>query len=106
MTPGRRSCAAGSTSSAATASPSRPSSSPSARLDEDGEFAGANGSVRDMRERDRLERELRESEARFRHLVQTTPDVIYRCDADGRFLFMAEGVRGAVRLDAGRGRRA
>ncbi len=62
-----------------------------ARLDEDGSFAGANGSVRDMRERDRLERELRESETRFRQLVQTTPDVIYRCDAEGRFLFMAEG---------------
>ena len=34
---------------------------------------------------------LRQSEARFRDLVQTTPDVIYRCDADGRFLFVAEG---------------
>ena len=63
-----------------------------ARLDEDGKFAVANGSVRDMRERDRLERELRESETRFRQLVQTTPDVIYRSDADGNFLFMAEGV--------------
>ena len=65
-----------------------------AHLDEDGKFAGANGSVRDMRDRDRLERELRESEHRFRQLVQTTPDVIYRCDAEGRFLFIAEGVRG------------
>ncbi len=62
-----------------------------ARLDEHGQFIGANGSVRDMREHDRLERELRDSENRFRQLVQTTPDVIYRCDADGRFLFMAEG---------------
>ncbi len=62
-----------------------------ALLDERGQFAGANGSVRDMRERDRLERELRESETRFRQLVQTTPDVIYRCDAQGRFLFVAEG---------------
>jgi PAS domain S-box-containing protein len=62
-----------------------------ARLDDRGAFAGANGSVRDMRERDRLERELRDSETRFRQLVQTSPDVIYRCDADGRFLFMAEG---------------
>ncbi len=62
-----------------------------ARLDEAGRFIGANGSVRDMRDRDRLERELQESEARFRQLVQTTPDVIYRCDADGRFLFVAEG---------------
>jgi PAS domain S-box-containing protein len=64
----------------------------SASLGEDGQFAGANGSVRDMRERDRLERGLRESETRFRQLVQTSPDVIYRCDADGRFLFIAEGV--------------
>ena len=62
-----------------------------ARLDESGRFIGANGSVRDMRDRDRLERELQESEARFRQLVQTSPDVIYRCDADGRFLFVAEG---------------
>ena len=62
-----------------------------ARLDDTGVFVGANGSVRDMRERDRLERELQASEARFRNLVQTSPDVIYRCDAEGRFLFMAEG---------------
>jgi PAS domain S-box-containing protein len=62
-----------------------------ARIDDDGKFIGANGSVRDMRDRDRLERELRESELRFRQLVQTTPDVIYRCDAEGRFLFVAEG---------------
>ncbi len=62
-----------------------------ARIDEAGVFAGANGSVRDMRDRDRLERELRDSETRFRQLVQTSPDVIYRCDADGRFMFMAEG---------------
>ena len=61
-----------------------------ARLDEAGPSRGQR-SVRDMRERDRLERELRESETRFRQLVQTSPDVIYRCDADGRFLFMAEG---------------
>ena len=62
-----------------------------ARLDEAGRFAGANGSVRDMRDRDRLERELHDSEARFRQLVQTSPDVIYRADAEGRFVFMAEG---------------
>ena len=85
-----------------------------ARLDETGAFVGANGSVRDIEinvvgsmrdgalsaihgvardvsERERLERELHESEARFRQLVQTSPDVIYRCDAEGRFVFMAEG---------------
>ena len=74
-----------------------------ARLDEDGRFAGANGSVRDMRERDRLERGLRESEIRFRQLVQTSPDVIYRSDADGRFLFIAEGVEALFGWTGGRG---
>ena len=76
---------------AATASPIPAEFIAIARLDESGRFVGANGSVRDMRDRDRLERELQESEARFRQLVQTSPDVIYRCDADGRFLFVAEG---------------
>ena len=62
-----------------------------ATLDADGKFAGVNGSVRDMTETDRLERELRESEARFRQIVQTTPDVIWRADASGRFTFVADG---------------
>jgi PAS domain S-box-containing protein len=58
---------------------------------EDGELSEIHGVARDVSERERLERDLQESEARFRNLVQTTPDVIYRCDAQGRFLFMAEG---------------
>ena len=48
-------------------------------------FAGANGSVRDMSERDRLERELRESEDRFRFLIENSPDIIFSIDPDGRF---------------------
>ena len=60
------------------------------RLDAEGRFAGANGSVRDMTEQDRLERELRESESRFRNLVQTQPDAIWRCDAEGRFTFWTD----------------
>ena len=59
-------------------------------LDDQGNFVGANGSIRDMTEQDRLERELRDSESRFRQLVQTTPDTIWRADAEGRFLFMAD----------------
>jgi PAS domain S-box-containing protein len=62
-----------------------------ATLDADGNFVGVNGSVRDMTETDRLERELRDSEARFRQIVQTTPDVIWRADASGRFTFVADG---------------
>ena len=58
---------------------------------EDGKLSAIHGVARDVSERERLEHDLHASEARFRNLVQTSPDVIYRCDADGRFLFMAEG---------------
>src|SRR5262249_33465233 len=46
-----------------------------ANTDEGGRFAGANGSVRDMSEQTRLERELRESEERFRFLIENSPDI-------------------------------
>ena len=59
-------------------------------LAEDGELVAVNGVARDVSEREALERELRDSEARFRQLVQTTPDVIWRADADGIFTFMAD----------------
>jgi PAS domain S-box-containing protein len=45
------------------------------------------GSARDISERARLQRDLRESEASYRHLVQASPDAIWRADADGRFTF-------------------
>jgi PAS domain S-box-containing protein len=64
----------------------------SARLDETGAFIGANGSVRDMRERDRLERDLRDSEARYRFLVENSPDIVFSIDAAGRFSFMSDTI--------------
>ena len=81
---------AGSTSSAATEARSR-SRSTSSGACTTAPLSAIHGVARDVSERERLERELHESEARFRQLVQTSPDVIYRCDAEGRFMFMAEG---------------
>ena len=59
---------------------------------EDGEFAGVQGTVRDMSEQERLERELRESENRYRFLVENSPDVVYSTDAQGNFTFMSDAM--------------
>ncbi len=63
-----------------------------ASLDETGRFTGANGSVRDMRDHDRLERDLRASEERFRFLVQNSPDIVFSTDAEGRFTFLSDAI--------------
>jgi PAS domain S-box-containing protein len=57
---------------------------------ENGVFAGANGSVRDMSDRDRLERELRESEERYRYLVKASPDIVWAVDDQGLITFMGD----------------
>ena len=61
-----------------------------ATLAEDGTFAGANGSVRDMREQDRLERELRVSEDRYRTLASSSPDMVFATDGEGRYTFLSD----------------
>jgi PAS domain S-box-containing protein len=45
-----------------------------------------------MSERDRLERELRDSEERYRFLVENSPDIIFAVDVDGRFSYVSERV--------------
>lgn len=72
-----------------------------ATLGPGGEFIGANGSVRDMRERDRLEAELRQSEERYRFLVDNSPDIVFAIDPDGRFTYVSESIRRALGRDPG-----
>ena len=62
-------------------------------VDEDGRFAGIHGSTRDISERDRLERELRESEERYRYLVASSPDLVWLTDAKGTLTFISDAAR-------------
>jgi PAS domain S-box-containing protein len=59
----------------------------------DGRFIGANGSVRDMTEQIRLERELQESESRYRTLASSSPDLVFATDAEGRYTFLSDRVQ-------------
>ncbi|MFL5675927.1 MAG: GAF domain-containing protein [Chloroflexota bacterium] len=62
-------------------------------VDEHGRFAGIHGSTRDISERDRLERELRESEERYRYLVASSPDLVWLTDAKGTLTFISDAAR-------------
>ena len=86
----RRRSAAGSTSSIATGRRCPPSSSRSPASTRPAQFTGANGSVRDMRDRDRLERDLRASEDRYRNLASSSPDMVFATDAEGRYTFLSD----------------
>jgi PAS domain S-box-containing protein len=57
----------------------------------DGALSAIHGVARDVSERSASNASCTSRASRFRQLVQTSPDVIYRCDATGRFTFMAEG---------------
>jgi len=61
-------------------------------FDEQGKLRGFRGSDRDISERIRVEQSLRESEARFRSLVETTTDWIWEVDADARYTYCSPKV--------------
>ena len=63
------------------------------QLDGQGNFAGAHGSTRDISDRERLEAELRASEERYRSVIQSSPDLIWATNRQGRYVFVSDRVR-------------
>ena len=49
--------------------------------------------IRDITERRKAEVALRESEEKYRILIQTLPYIVYEVDAGGRFIFVSDGVK-------------
>jgi PAS domain S-box-containing protein len=67
----------------------------------DGVFAGIQGAARDITERERLARELRESEERYRFLVENSPDIVFSTDAEGHFTFLSETIEAVTGFSPG-----
>lgn len=53
-----------------------------------GEVVGAGELTIEITDRKRMEEDLRESERRYRNLVEQVPDIIFSLDRDGRFSFV------------------
>jgi len=56
--------------------------------DEAGQVIGASELTIDITDRKLMEEEIRESERRYRSLVEQVPDIIFSLDSEGRFLFV------------------
>ena len=70
------------------------------------EFRGAQGTLRDISERERLERELSSSEERYRGLVQSSPDLIFEMDGNGVYTFYSDRTEEVIGWSPGRDDRA
>ena len=60
--------------------------------DEKGNLIGVVLVFRDIRENKRAEKELRKSEEKYRHLVESTVDWVWSCDIEGRQTFSNKAV--------------
>ena len=69
------------------------------QVDSQGRFAGVHGSARDISERERLERELRDSEERYRSVIQSSPDLIWATNKAGQYVFVSDRVRDLLGWD-------
>jgi two-component system cell cycle sensor histidine kinase/response regulator CckA len=69
--------------------------------DPGGGLAGFVASFRDVSDRARAEQALRDSEERYRSLVESALDTIFTADADGRFLYVNNAASGALGLAPG-----
>jgi PAS domain S-box-containing protein len=56
------------------------------QTDENGKFIGTFGVLRDITERKEAEELLRRSETKYRNLIETMPDGVYRSTHDGQFV--------------------
>jgi PAS domain S-box-containing protein len=68
--------------------------------DRDGTGIGFRGIARDVTERERMKQRLKESEEKYRNIIQSMEEGYYELDIKGNFLFFNEAISRIFRYDA------